>query len=100
MSDSKLGRYLASYVEWAAGEPHDEDLDQIIRFLIPDRQGKRDTFSLEQWRKGHRQFWEISPKVKAAWTRAAKAGIIQEPTLHFRQPGGWAVRRDRGLGGP
>jgi len=91
---NELLGYLASYVEWATGEPHDEELDRIIRFLITDHHGKRDTFSFNQWRKGHQRFLEeVTPKIKAAWRRAIEKGTLQEPLWHSRQPGGWSARR-------
>jgi hypothetical protein len=87
---NELLGYLSAYVKWATGELHLDDLEAIVSLLIGGSGHVGHKFSMRQWRVTHRKFWEVPPKVKAAWTRAAKAGIIQEPIWHSRQPGGWS----------
>ena len=70
---NELLGYVSAYVEWATGEAHDGDLDEIVLFLIGRPSNLKGKFSMKQWRSGHRPFWDLPPRVKGAWTRATEA---------------------------
>jgi hypothetical protein len=77
--------YLSAYIHRTTGKPHDEELDDIIPFLVGREENDAGTFSMKQWRNAHHDFCEMPTRIQH-WAHMASTGGIQEPIWMSRQP--------------